>query len=71
MAGSRGGLEETAFVDESQANLVKSFVDFLKQHRPIFHELKEMFEKFMDMESNETTATETSDLSRYAIVRLF
>ena len=70
MASSRGALEEAADADESQANLVKSFADFLKQHRPIFYELKEMFERFMDMEPNETTATQNSDLNRYAIVHL-
>lgn len=63
-------LEEAAIADESQANFVKSFVDFLKQHRPIFYKVKEMFERLMDMESCETSDTQNSDLSRYAIVGL-
>ena len=67
MAVSREALEEAAIADESQANFVKSFVDFLKQHREIFHKGKEMLETLMDMESSEASDIQNSDLSRYAI----
>lgn len=70
MADSRDALEEAAIADESQANVVKSFVDFLKQHREIFYKGKEMLETLMDMESSETSDIQNSDLSRYAIVCL-
>ena len=69
MAGSRRVFEEAAVADESQANFVKSFVDFLKEHRTILSKLPEMFERLTDMESNETSDTQNSNLSRYSIMR--
>lgn len=68
MAGSSGTLEEAAITDESQENFARSFVDFLKQHRAVLPKLPEMFERFIDMESNESSNTQNSDLRRYAIL---
>jgi len=68
MAGSSGTLEEAAITDESQENFVRSFVDFLKQHRAVLPKLPEMFERFIDVESNESSNTQNSDLRRYAIL---
>jgi len=69
MADSRGALaQEAAITDESQTDFVRSFVNFLKQHRAALPNLPEIFERFIEMESNETSETQNSDLSRYAIL---
>jgi len=39
-------------------------VDFLKQHRGVLRKLPEMFERFIDVESNESSNTQNSDLRR-------
>lgn len=69
MSGNSGGaLEEAAVSEESQANFARSLVELLKQHRAVLPILPEMFERFTDMESNETCDTQNSGLRRYAIV---
>ena len=66
MSGNSGGtLEEVAVSEESQVNFARSLVELLKQHRAVLPILPEMFERFIDMESNETCG-----LRRYAIVCL-
>lgn len=69
MSGNSGGTsEEAAISEESQANFARSLVELLKQHRAVLPILPEMFERFIDMESNETCDTQNSVLRRYAIV---
>ena len=71
MSGNSGGtLEEVAVSEESQVNFARSLVELLKQHRAVLPILPEMFERFIDMESNETCDTQNSGLRRYAIVCL-
>ena len=68
MADGRGTREEAATTDESQADFFRSFADFLKQHRAVLPKLPEMFERFIDMESSESSDTQNSDLRRYTIL---
>ena len=70
MANNRATLEEAAVRGESQTNFARSLVELLKQHRAVLSTLPEIFERFIDMESNETSDTQNSDLSRYVIVCL-
>lgn len=66
MSGNSGKtLEEATISEESQANFARSFVDFLKQHRAELPTLPEMFERLIDMESNDNSDTQNS--RRYAI----
>lgn len=61
MALSKGTSEDAAMREDSQ---VKSFVDFLKQHREELPTLPEMLERLI---SNEASESQNFDLSRYAI----
>lgn len=65
MAGNKDTLEDTAIRDDSQVDFVKSFVDFLRQHRAVLPTLPEMLERLI---SNETSETQNFDMSRYAVV---